>query len=165
MNSGTCWLYKRACFSSTRRLASAVNRCDVHVFKLVCVAPSSAESWDRYYRYVAARHLGEDSRKITKWENRRVALVNGGWLRISSRRTSTACVRGVSYTGVVTCLERDANLGLFTLRCPEVKQLTSGRTRGFQRQVFNDDGPKQQIFGVLGEISSVLFLFYRCVVT
>jgi len=35
---------------------------DVHVFKRVCVAPSTADSWDREYGDVAARHLGVDSR-------------------------------------------------------------------------------------------------------
>jgi len=84
------------------------------------------------------------------------------WLCISSRRTSTTCLRGVSYTGVITCLVRGANLESVTLRRPEVNQSTSGRMRGFQRQVF-DDGLELQTLGVLCEISSVLFLFSRCV--
>jgi len=33
------------------------------------------------------------------------------------------------------------------------------------RLIVNDDGPERQILGVLGEISYVLFLFYRCVMT
>jgi len=111
---------------------------------------------------VTARHLVEISRASLK--NRRDVLVNVGWLRISSRRPSTTCLRRVSYAGVITCLVRGANLGSFTLRRPEVKQSTSGRTRGFQ-QVCNNDGPEQQTLGVLGEILSVLFLFCHCVVT